>query len=124
MLLPLPLGEELAAFVCVGEKHSGDVYTSTDLALLEGLADRARGVLLHFDQAEVLRQERALMEKLRRYVPGAVAEYIGSDSLEAGEQEVTSCSSTFAATRATPRGAGPRRSSRSSTATRSSSRNG
>jgi class 3 adenylate cyclase len=89
VVLPLVLGEELAALVCIGEKHSGDVYTSTDLALLEGLADRARDTLLRFDQAEIQRQERALMEKLRRYVPGAVVEYIDSDSLEAGEQEVT-----------------------------------
>jgi len=89
VVLPLARGDELAALVCIGEKRSGDVYTSTDLALLEGLADRARDALLRFDQTEIQRQERALMEKLRRYVPGAVAENIDSDSLEAGEQEVT-----------------------------------
>ena len=89
LIVPLALGGERSALLCLGEKRSGDVYTSTDLALLEGLADAVRDEFARFDQAEVLRQERALMEQLRGYVPAAVAEYIGSEALEAGEQEVT-----------------------------------
>ena len=91
LIVPLALGGELLrASLCLGEKRSGDVYTSTDLALLEGLADARRATSSRAStQAEVLRQERALMAKLRGYVPAAVAEYIGSEALEAGEQEVT-----------------------------------
>jgi class 3 adenylate cyclase len=89
VVLPILLRGQLAAFVCLGEKRSGDVYTSTDLALLEGIAGKAEDELARFDQAEVYRQEQALYEKLRRYVPGAVVEHLESGRLDAGEREVT-----------------------------------
>jgi class 3 adenylate cyclase len=89
LVLPLMLHERLAAFLCLGEKHSGDVFTPTDLALLESIADKAHDQLLRFDQAQVYRQEQELNEKLRRYVPGAVAEGLLAGSLDAGEREVT-----------------------------------
>jgi class 3 adenylate cyclase len=90
VLVPLVLAGQLAAFVCLGEKRSGDVFTSTDLALLQSLADRASDLLQHFDELEVYRQEHAMYERLRRYVPGAVAERLRSgDELEAEAREVT-----------------------------------
>jgi class 3 adenylate cyclase len=89
----LPVGrrsDTLAAFICLGQKRSGDVYTSTDLALLAAVADKASGELLRFDEAEIRRQARAMQDALRRYVPGSVAaRVVSGQELEAGEREVT-----------------------------------
>lgn len=90
LLVPLLAGTELAAFVCLGQKESGDIYTETDRVLLQGLADAASAALLRFDEAESRRHEREMMEKLRRFVPGAVAAEIASGGeLEEGEREVS-----------------------------------
>jgi class 3 adenylate cyclase len=91
VVLPVILREELAAFVCLGEKQSGDIFTSTDRALLQSLADKTSDELLRFDHEVVYRQERAMAERLRRYVPGAVADELtsGDAALEASEQIVT-----------------------------------
>jgi hypothetical protein len=48
--------------MCFGEKRSGDVYTSTDLALLAAVTDRISGELLRFDDVEVVRQARLMPE--------------------------------------------------------------
>jgi len=90
LLVPLIPADELAAFVCLGQKESGDIYTETDRVLLQGLADLASTELRRFDDAEVRRQEREMMEKLRRFVPGAIAEELASGGdLEEGEREVS-----------------------------------
>ena len=90
LVLPIRRATILAAFVCLGEKRSGDVYTSTDLALLTAVTDRISGELLRFDDAEVIRQGRTMQEALRRYVPGSVAQQIASGQpLESAEREVT-----------------------------------
>ena len=90
LALPLVLREELAAFACLGGKHSGDVFTSTDRALLQGLADKAADELLRFDRETIERASRELMERLRSYVPGAIAREIDSGAeLATGERELT-----------------------------------
>jgi len=90
MVLPLVVGGELEGIVCIGEKGSGDVFTATDRALLETIADRAADALQRFGEAERQRQEREMHERLRRYVPGTLAEEITSGvDLEPGEREVT-----------------------------------
>jgi len=90
LLVPLLPVDELVAFVCLGQKESGDIYTDTDRVLLQGLADVASTELRRFGDAESLRQEREMMEKLRRFVPGAIAEELASGgSLEEGEREVS-----------------------------------
>ena len=78
VVVPIRRGAVLVAFVCLGPKRSGDVYTSTDLALLTALTDKLSGELLRFDQSQMLDQARAMQEALRRYVPGAVAAEIES----------------------------------------------
>jgi class 3 adenylate cyclase len=90
VLIPVHRGPELEAFVCLGEKRSGDIYTSTDLTLLTTLAKSLSVHLLRFTDAELLEQTREIQEKMRRYVPGALAEEIelGRD-LETGEREVS-----------------------------------
>lgn len=90
VVVPVRQSRELIAFLCMGSKRSGDVYTSTDLTMLSAVADKLASELRRFDEAEVLRQSRAMQDALRRYVPGAVADEIdrGGD-LEAGEREIS-----------------------------------
>jgi adenylate cyclase len=83
-------GEDLAAFLCLGPKRSGDVYTPTDLSLLTSVAETVSQQLRRFDQEETVRAAREMQEALRRYVPGAVAEQLASGAeLASGEREVS-----------------------------------
>jgi class 3 adenylate cyclase len=85
----LPLGR-LTAFMCLGQKRSGDVYTVTDLALLAAIAEKMSGELRLFDEADIRRQAQAMQDALRRYVPGAIAaQVVSGGTLEAGEREVS-----------------------------------
>jgi len=88
--LPVLVRGDVAAFACLGGKRSGDVFTATDRALLQGLADRAAIELQRFDHEDVVRETRLQMERLRAYVPGAVArELVTGGELEAGEREIS-----------------------------------
>jgi class 3 adenylate cyclase len=90
VLLPVGRHAPLTAFVCLGHKRSGDVYTSTDLALLAAVADKISGELQRFDEAEIHRQAQAMQAALRRYVPEPVAARVMSgQELEAGEREIS-----------------------------------
>jgi class 3 adenylate cyclase len=90
VVVPVRQGDALAAFLCLGPKRSGDVYTSTDLALFTAVADAVGRELRGFDQEETVREAQAMQESLRRYVPGAIAEQLASGSdLESGEREVS-----------------------------------
>jgi class 3 adenylate cyclase len=89
-VVPIRQGQALAAFLCLGPKRSGDVYTSTDLSHLAAVAKTASNQLLRFDQEEVTREAEAMRESLRRYVPGAVAEHLASGAeLTPGERQVS-----------------------------------
>jgi adenylate cyclase len=60
------------------------------LALLTAVGDKIAGELLRFDEAEILQQERAMFEAVRRYVPAPVAERVaGGDDLAAARREVS-----------------------------------
>jgi class 3 adenylate cyclase len=90
VVVPVRQGAGLAAFVCLGPKRSGDVYTSTDLSLLTAVAETVSRELRHFDQEETIREGREMQESLRRYVPGAVAEQLSAGGdLSSGEREVS-----------------------------------
>lgn len=89
-VVPVRRAGELAAAICLGAKRSGDVYTPTDLALLAAVAEKVSGELMRFDAAEILRQERAMSEALRRYVPEPVAiRLTRGQSIEGGEEDVS-----------------------------------
>lgn len=89
VLVPVRRGGQLAGAICLGAKRSGDVYTPTDLTLLAAVADKVSGELLRFDTAEILAQERAMQEALRRYVPEPVAARLSrGQAIEGGEQDV------------------------------------
>ena len=79
------------AFLCLGPKRSGDVYTATDLSLLAAVAAAASAQLAPLRPGGGDRRgARAMQEALRRYVPGAVAEQLASgDEPAAGEREVS-----------------------------------
>ncbi len=89
-MVPVRRAGELAAAICLGAKRSGDVYTPTDLALLAAVAEKVAAELARFDTAEILRQERAMSEALRRYVPEPVAVRLTrGQSIEGGEEDVS-----------------------------------
>ena len=90
VLLPVHRGSALAAVISLAPKRSGDIYTATDLALLSAVVDKVSGELLRFDTAEILRQERAMGEALRRYVPEPVAARLSrGQAIEGGERDVS-----------------------------------
>jgi class 3 adenylate cyclase len=90
VVVPVHHGDVLRAFVCLGPKRSGDVYTSSDLSQLATVAERVTMELARFDQEEVIREGREMQESLRRYVPGAIAEQLDSgEELASGEREVS-----------------------------------
>jgi class 3 adenylate cyclase len=87
---PIHRGTGLEAFDFLGEKKSGDIYTSTDLTLLTSLGRTLSSHMLRFDEAELLERAQATQQRMRRYVPGAVAEAIAQGAeLETGEREVS-----------------------------------
>jgi class 3 adenylate cyclase len=90
VVVPVRRDASLLAFLCLGPKRSGDVYTATDLSHLTAVAEAMSSQLRRFDQEEVIRAGRAMQERLRRYVPGAVAEQLaGGSEPVAGERRVT-----------------------------------
>jgi class 3 adenylate cyclase len=90
VVVPVRQDGALAAFLCLGPKQSGDVYTSTDLSLLATVAEKVSTELRRFAQDEVVREAREMQESLRRYVPGAIAEQLSTGSeLISGEREVS-----------------------------------
>jgi class 3 adenylate cyclase len=91
VILPVRRQDDaIAAFLCLGPKQSGDVYTPTDLSLLAAVAETVFQRLQHFDQNDVIREGRAMQESLRSYVPGAIADQLSSGAeLTSGEREVT-----------------------------------
>jgi len=90
VVVPVRREEVLAAFICLGPKRSGDVYTPTDLSQLASVAETVSLQLRRFDQDEVIREGREMQESLRRYVPGAIAEELSAgEELTSGEREVS-----------------------------------
>jgi adenylate cyclase len=82
--------ERLLAFACLGPKRSGDVYTSTELALLGTIGNRLAAELARFDSDELVRQGQEMQASLRRYVPGAVAEELDTEKqMRSGKSEVS-----------------------------------
>jgi class 3 adenylate cyclase len=90
LVVPVRQDDSLAAFICLGRKQFGDVYTSTDLSLLMAVAETVAREQRRFDQDEIIREARDMQDSLRRYVPGAIAEQLSSGAeLTSSEREVT-----------------------------------
>jgi hypothetical protein len=58
--LPIGRGEAPLAFLCLGHKRSGDVYTSTDLKTLRFVDEKTCEALLRFENPTILRQSAAM----------------------------------------------------------------
>jgi hypothetical protein len=56
VLVPIWRGPDLVAFSCLGPKRSGDIYTTTDLALLGAVAGKVSDRLLALDATLVAEQ--------------------------------------------------------------------
>jgi class 3 adenylate cyclase/glycopeptide antibiotics resistance protein len=90
VVLPAFAGTELVAFVCLGEKLSGDVYTPSDLSLLAAVGYATSAALERSREAEIQRHARRMQRALRRYVPGAIAnELAAGGRLSEGRCEVS-----------------------------------
>jgi class 3 adenylate cyclase len=90
LVLPVRHGSDLIGFLTLGPKRSGDVYTSTDIALLTAVSDKLSSEFLRFDQAAAIESAQTMRDALRRYVPGSVAEQIeAGQKIESDEREVT-----------------------------------
>jgi hypothetical protein len=66
VVLPVSQGSHLIAFVCLGPKSSGDVYTPTDFAWLSAIADKISEILRRFDTGEMEHQVGVIKKALRR----------------------------------------------------------
>lgn len=90
LAVPVHRAGSLVAFFFLGRKRSGDVYTATDRSLLAITADKLSSELSRFDQHEMLRAAHAAQERLRRYVPGSLAEELDRGrELEVGRTDVS-----------------------------------
>ena len=90
VLLPIRRREELTGFGCLGPKSSGDVYTSTDVALLAAVGSKLSSELLRLDDRDILQDAWAMQERLRRYVPEpVVSQLAGGRELVSAEREVS-----------------------------------
>jgi class 3 adenylate cyclase len=90
VLVPMHRYAMIAAFLSLGQKRSGDIYTATDLTLLAAVAEKVSAELRRFDEAEIGREVRAMSDALRRYVPAPIAaEIVSGRNLDARESEVS-----------------------------------
>jgi signal transduction histidine kinase/CheY-like chemotaxis protein len=72
VLVPVRREGRLEAFVALGPKLSGDVYTSTDLTLLGAVSERTAAELSRLADAELIRQQQGLVEALQAEKDAAV----------------------------------------------------
>lgn len=90
LVLAVRRSGRVASVLALGPKRSGDVYSPTDKALLRAVSEKMSDVLQRFDEAEILRQERAMRDSFRRYVPSSVADQLASgEDIEAGEKDLS-----------------------------------
>ena len=90
VVVPARLDGRLLAFVCLGEKRSGDVYTHSDLVLLALICDKLAGELRRVEQRQELDASKALNERMRPYLGGTLADHLErGESLDVGEREVS-----------------------------------
>jgi class 3 adenylate cyclase len=90
VLLPVRGQGDLSALIFLGPKKSGDIYTSNELTLLTAGARELAGELQRFAAAELLEQAHQMQRKMRRYVPGAIAQQLDAGTeLEDGQRDVT-----------------------------------
>jgi signal transduction histidine kinase len=89
LLLPVRRGRDLAAFVALGPKRSGDVYTASDLALLSAVGEAGTRQLERLRAADVLAREREhRREEARRRRAAEDAHFARSRHLAAASHDL------------------------------------
>jgi hypothetical protein len=71
VVFPVMTGRSLEYLVCLGAKESGDIYTRTDLSLLDRVAEAISSEMLRFEESEVLRDDREMHASLPVRPPAA-----------------------------------------------------
>jgi class 3 adenylate cyclase len=68
----------------LGPKRSGDIYTSTDLALLTAVANAVSMQLEHMDQEKITREAREVFSTINQYTQtvSALVEKFGGSVVE------------------------------------------
>ncbi|HEY8120170.1 MAG TPA: adenylate/guanylate cyclase domain-containing protein [Myxococcota bacterium] len=90
LILPLVRAGPLEAFLLLGDKRSGELFSRAEVAMLESLVERAVVALDQFRVEAVRADERRLYTALARYAPGSVAEELArGGEVAPGEREVT-----------------------------------
>jgi class 3 adenylate cyclase len=80
VVVPVRCEAQLDAFIGLGHKRSGDVYTPTDLALLTALGQALSSALERAFAASAVQRGAETQRRLRRYVPTAIADRVESGS--------------------------------------------
>jgi class 3 adenylate cyclase len=81
LIVPVRGAGRLAAFVCLGPRHSGELYGASEKALLAALSERASSCLRRAGDVKLLERSHELRAKLERYVPSVIAK-----GIERGEE--------------------------------------
>jgi hypothetical protein len=68
-VLPIYHTELPVVFLCLGQKRSGDVYTSTDFQLLSAISEKISQALRRFEDATLLQQLTAMRANARSLDP-------------------------------------------------------
>jgi hypothetical protein len=90
LVVPVRTADQLEGFLALGRKRSADVFSGSDLALIALVADRIASELRRFRQAGMIEAGQVLHERLRRYVPGRLAERIDrGEDLDATTRDVS-----------------------------------
>jgi class 3 adenylate cyclase len=90
LVAPIRGKDQLEGFLALGRKRSNDVYSASDLALIALVADRIASELRRFEQAGQIEAGQLLHERLRRYVPGRLAEQLDrGEELGAATRDVS-----------------------------------
>lgn len=90
LVLPIRDSGGIVGALALGHKRSGDVFTTTECALLVTVADKIASELKRFDQDERLAASDRLQAALRQYVEPGIAERLArGEDVDLGEREVS-----------------------------------
>ncbi len=90
VILPIHTADQLEAFICFGDKLSGELYSRPEIAMLDGLGERVGLAFSKFEERALEAEQRRLFEEIARYAPASIADEIrkGADTAP-GERDVT-----------------------------------
>ena len=66
VVAPIRGRREMVAFFCLGQKRSGDIYTSSDVALLAAVTDKVSTKLMRFEDSDIVQNLQGVDETAAR----------------------------------------------------------